>query len=137
MQHVLPSLPLPVRNGSMGDSVEWEMDGIRFVEVIRQEYSVNGCVFSAGFVMNHPNKVDTMYIRWVRTVENNYGGMLLLRPDEMATVAWLASGVLYSENISNLIQTEIDYREETGKESGMTIENTLIDHDEDYRPLPA
>lgn len=79
-----------MKNPSIGDDVKWTTDGLTFTEVIRQPYS--NCVFSAGIVDGHP--VDTMYLRWVRDGEN--GGMLLLRPDEMAALAWCASGVLWT-----------------------------------------
>lgn len=61
-------------------------------EVSRQEYAGNGAVFSAGFVDGHP--VDTMYIRLQRPGEDEV--CIALRPDEMAIVANLATGVLWS-----------------------------------------
>ena len=40
----------------------------------------------------HP--VDTVYLRWERN--DGTGGMLMLRPDEMAAIARLCGGVLWS-----------------------------------------
>lgn len=68
---------------------------LSYDEVLKQEYSKNNCVFSAGFVEGHP--VDTMYIRLER--EGEEPTIILLRPDEMASIAWLASGVLWSNEM--------------------------------------
>ncbi len=71
------------------DETAWTEDGMTFTEVIRQEYA--DCAFSAGVVEGHP--VDTMYIQLKR---DGVVTQILLRPDEMAAIAWLASGVLWS-----------------------------------------
>jgi hypothetical protein len=88
-----------IKNASASDTVEWTQDGLAFTEIIRQEYGANGCVFSAGMVEGHP--VDTLYLRWLK--DGDEGGMLLLRPDEMAAIGWLATGVLYSHHIETII----------------------------------
>lgn len=71
------------------------MNDLKYEEVIRQEYSGNNCVFSAGFVTGedkHPD--DTMFIKMEKDgVEPT---ILLLRPDEAQTIAWIASGVVWS-----------------------------------------
>lgn len=63
---------------------------LTFYEVIAQPYP--NCKVSAGSVEGHP--VDTLYLRLekdgVITTE------LLLRPDEMAAIAWCATGALWS-----------------------------------------
>lgn len=69
-----------------------------YTEVLRQEYTKNNCVFSAGFVDGHP--IDTMYIRLEKDGEEPT--IIFLRPDEMACMAWLASGVLWSSEMRNL-----------------------------------
>lgn len=74
--------------------LSWYDDGMEFIEVIRQEYS--NCVFSAGNVEGH--SVDTMYLKIERG--GHIDTFLLLRPDEMAVLGWLASGVLYSHHVS-------------------------------------
>jgi hypothetical protein len=68
---------------------------LEYVEVLRQEYSENACVFSAGHVHGHP--IDTLYLRLEkRDVEPL---TILLRPDEAACLAWLLNGVLWSKLI--------------------------------------
>lgn len=79
---------------------------LTFTEYLRQEYAHNACIFSAGMVDGHP--VDTMYIRWQK--DGDDGMILLLRPDEMAAMAWLASGVLFSHHIAPVIEAERDIR---------------------------
>lgn len=64
-------------------------------EVIRQEYGGNNAVFSGGFVKG--DDVDTMYIRLER--EGDEPTTILLRPDEMASIAWIATGVLWSQEM--------------------------------------
>jgi hypothetical protein len=73
---------------------------LSFVEFIRQEYGGNNCVISAGFVKgdNKPG-VDTCYIRLEKDgVEPT---TLLLRPDEMQSIAWVASGAIWSHLMSD------------------------------------
>ena len=68
---------------------------MKYDEVLKQEYSENSCTFSAGFVDGHP--IDTMYICLERDGEKPT--IILLRPDEMACIAWLSSGVLWSNEM--------------------------------------
>jgi hypothetical protein len=68
----------------------WQEGELTFTEIIRQEYS--NCVFSAGSVSGHP--VDTLYLKIERN--NRVDTFLLLRPDEMAAIGWLATGALWS-----------------------------------------
>ena len=77
---------------------------LEYQEVLRQEQSGNNCVFSAGFVEGH--EVDTMYIRLEK--DGTEPTILLFRPDEMATIAWLASGVLWSKEASLLTPRAAD-----------------------------
>lgn len=72
----------------------WSDGPYTFHEVIKQEYS--NCKFSAGFVDGHP--VDTMYIRAEK--DGAVTTELLLRPDEVAAISWIASGVLWSKHVS-------------------------------------
>lgn len=76
----------------------WIADGLTYTELICQEYT--NCSISAGTVEGHP--VDTMYLRFVRHSEPGEPreAFYLLRPDEMAAIAWCASGVLWSHLIS-------------------------------------
>lgn len=68
-------------------------------EILRQEYSENHAAFSAGFVDGH--EVDTMYIRMEKDGEEPT--TILLRPDEMACIGWLVTGVLWSNEVGKLI----------------------------------
>jgi hypothetical protein len=66
-----------------------------YTELIRQEYAGNGCIFSSGFVEgdDKPDE-DTMYLKLEKDgVEPT---ILLLRPDELQSLAWCASGALWS-----------------------------------------
>ena len=75
---------------SKSDGCEtWETDGITFTELIKQPYQ--NCVFAAGTTSH---KIDTVYIRWER--DDGTGGMLMLRPDELAAIGWISTGVLWS-----------------------------------------
>jgi hypothetical protein len=67
-------------------------------EVLRQEYAGNNCIFSAGFADGYP--VDTMYIKMAK--DGVDPTILFLRPDEMACIAWLVSGVLWSNEMDLL-----------------------------------
>ena len=66
-----------------------------FTELIRQEYT--NCYFSAGTVEGHP--IDTLYLKWQRGDDYSF---LILRPDEMAAIAWCATGVLWSDALARL-----------------------------------
>jgi hypothetical protein len=66
-----------------------------FAEVIRQDYT--NCTFSAGVVEGHP--IDTLYLKWERGGEYNF---LILRPDEMAAIAWCATGALWSDAVAKV-----------------------------------
>jgi len=73
----------------------WQEDGLTYDEVIRQEYEGNNCIIRGGFVEGE-NKppVDTVFLRLEKDgVEPT---TLLLRPDEMQAIVWVASGTLWS-----------------------------------------
>lgn len=69
---------------------------VEYSELVSQPYT--DAVFSAGFVTGHP--VDTVYLRLERDGEEPL--MILLRPDELAAVAWLATSVLWSHEMAQL-----------------------------------
>jgi hypothetical protein len=75
---------------------------LAYTEVVRQEYA-DGSAISAGLVSNHP--VDTLYLRFERPEED--ATTVLLRPDEMATIAWAAGGVLYSVLMKSLCEAAL------------------------------
>lgn len=82
-------------NKSIESPNVWEKDGLNFTETIRQEYTGNNCIISAGFITgdNKP-PVDIVYLKLEKDgVEPT---VLLLRPDEMQTIAWVATGVVWS-----------------------------------------
>lgn len=89
---------IPITNGSKRVTT-WEQDGYHFRELIKQEYSGNGCVFSAGVVTGHP--IDTLYFRIQK--DGCPDEVLLLRPDEMAAIAWVASGSLFSLHLEEVV----------------------------------
>ena len=84
-----------LKNPSLKDSISWSENGLEFTEVVRQEYGGNHCVVRAGFVEgeNKP-EVDTIFLRLEK--EGVDPTVLLLRPDEMQAIAWVATGVIWS-----------------------------------------
>ena len=84
-----------MKNESIGRDKSWVEGGYRFREAISQEYA--NCKFSGGFIEGHP--VDTMYLRLEK--DGVVTTHLLLRPDEVAAIAWVASGVLWSEHMKD------------------------------------
>ena len=89
-------------NRAIGQNITYhDENGLIYTEIIRQEYGRNNCIISAGFVEgdNKPD-IDTIYIRLEKDgVEPQ---TLLLRPDEAQTIAWGASGVVWS-HLMNLM----------------------------------
>lgn len=86
---------MTVKNQSIGNDVTWTVDDLTYTEMIKQEYS--NCAFSAGYVEGHP--IDTMYLRFLRGDDDR---MFLLRPDEVAALAWCLTGLLWSEAMERL-----------------------------------
>jgi hypothetical protein len=74
------------------------VDGIELYELARQEYGNNNCVFAVGLAEGYPP--DTHYL-WIEK-EDQKPVVLLLRPDELASIAWLASGALWSKLIGEV-----------------------------------
>lgn len=79
------------QNSAIGNHREWEENGFRFIEMCRQEYGGNNCVFSAGLIENHP--IEQAYLKWEK--DGDRGGMLMLRADELAAIAWVANGAIW------------------------------------------
>lgn len=89
-----------MKNQSIGEALTWSEDiggtPVQFEEVIRQAYS--NMVISAGVADGHP--IDTMYFQIKR--EGDEPIFLLMRPDEIAALAWCLTGALWSEAIVRL-----------------------------------
>jgi len=95
-----------MKNKSIESPKTWKENNLFFTEVICQEYGGNNCIISGGFVegKNKPS-VDTIYLRLEKDgVETT---MLLLRPDEMQAIAWVASGVIWSHFMKEKTPDEI------------------------------
>lgn len=75
------------------------MSDYTYTELISQPYA--NCVISAGLVEGHP--VDTFYLRFDRNDES--GLTILLRPDEMAAIAYCATGTLWS-HLEELVESK-------------------------------
>lgn len=86
----------------MIDAEEWTEDDLHFTESQRQEYGTNNCVFSAGHVEGAG--IDTVYLKWIK--DGDKGGMLLLTPDELQAIAWVASGTVWSVLLGQRIENE-------------------------------
>jgi hypothetical protein len=78
----------------------WKENGLRFTEIIRQEYNGNNCVVRGGYVKgkNKPS-VDTIFLRLEK--DGIEPTTLLLRPDEMQAIAWIAAGTIWSYLMDN------------------------------------
>lgn len=83
-----------MRNPAIDDPREWTEDidvhTVTCRELIRQPYT--NCVFSGGEVEGHP--IDTYYLMFERDGQRDV--FVLLRPDEVAAVNWIVSGLLWS-----------------------------------------
>lgn len=79
-----------MENPSINDPKQWTDGELEFTEMIRQEYP--NCCFSAGFVKGHPK--DSMYFQAEK--DGAITTQLLLRPDELAAIAWVAIGAIWS-----------------------------------------
>lgn len=77
---------------------------MKYEELIRQEYGVNHCVFSGGYVDGDP--VDTVYLKLEK--DGAEPTTILLRPDEMQALAWICNGVLWSESMARLMDERDD-----------------------------
>jgi hypothetical protein len=85
-----------MKNISLYTNTVWEEDGLTYTEMIRQEYGGNNCVISSGFVegANKPD-VDTCYLKLEK--DGVEATILLLRPDELQAIVWVASGTIWSD----------------------------------------
>jgi hypothetical protein len=90
-----------ISNSSIGREKVRTEGRLTYTELIRQEYGGNNCVISAGFVEGDDKpEVDTCYLRLEKDgVEPT---VLLLRPDELQSIAWVASGAVWSHLINVL-----------------------------------
>lgn len=66
---------------------------LTYDETVSQPYA--NCKFSAGFVHGHP--IDTLYLQIERDNDDTF--TIVLRPDEMAAIAYCATGVLWSHTL--------------------------------------
>jgi hypothetical protein len=78
------------------DKKKWIIDGLTYEESCRQDY--DNCTFATGTVEGHP--IDTMYLELIRNGKTDV--FLLLRPDEVAALAWVLNGVLWSRLIEDV-----------------------------------
>lgn len=85
-----------MNNHSIENPRQWRDGELEFTEIICQEY--DNCCFSAGIVAGHP--VDTLYLQAEK--DGQITTQLLLRPDEMAAIAWVASGAIWSWSMGEL-----------------------------------
>jgi len=85
-----------MENQTINNDKTWQDRDLTFVELIRQDYT--NCSFTGGTVDGHD--VDTLYIQLKK--DGFVTTQLLLRPDEVAALAWIASGLLFSELIDKV-----------------------------------
>ena len=77
-------------NSSLNKDKTWKDGDLEFYELIAQEYS--NCKISSDIVKGHP--IDTVYLRMEK--KGKVTTELLLRPDELAAIAWCGIGCLWS-----------------------------------------
>ena len=53
---------------------------------------MNNLVVSGGVIHDHP--VEHVYLKWQKDEDD--GSMLLLKKDELAAIAWISTGTLWS-----------------------------------------
>lgn len=85
-------------NASTVHDKSFEYDGCQFIEMCRQEYAGNNCAFSAGVIEGH--SVEQAYLKWGK--DGDDGGLLMLRADEIAAIAWVANGAIWGALYSQL-----------------------------------
>ena len=84
-----------IKNKSINSPSVYKKNGLIFTEVIKQEYGGNNCIISGGFVEGEDKLlVDTIYLKLEK--DGVDPTVLLLRPDEMQSIAWVASGTMWS-----------------------------------------
>ena len=69
---------------------------MKFTEIVSQPYS--NCKFSAGYVEGDP--IDNLYIQAQKN--GKVTTQIIMRPDEMAAIAWVATGILWSYEIEKI-----------------------------------
>lgn len=74
------------------------MPKLQLTELIRQEYSGNNCIFSAGSVEGHAT--DSLYLKLEK--DGEAPTTILLRPDEAAAIVWCLSGVLWADLVERV-----------------------------------
>jgi hypothetical protein len=79
-------------NESIGKSETWVEDGRTFTELTRQTYGGNGAYFATGVIEGDP--VEQVYLQFGK--DGKPDRMLMLTIDELAAIAWVASGTLWS-----------------------------------------
>lgn len=75
------------------------VQGYELLELTRQEYGGNNCIFAMGLVEGYP---PDKYYLWIEKAEIGDPTILFLRPDELAAIAWLCGGALWSHLISEI-----------------------------------
>ena len=80
----------------MKSSSVYQENGLTFTEIVRQDYTGNNCVISGGFVEgNDKPAVDEIYYLKLQK-DGVEPTLILLRPDEMQIISWIATGVMWS-----------------------------------------
>lgn len=92
-------------NASIGKNTVWAIDGMTYEESIVQEYA--NMRISAGLILDgvvEGHERNTCYLRLQH--DEGHETFVLLTDDEMAAVAWCASGVLWSRLMSEREDTD-------------------------------
>lgn len=91
--------PQPMSNYRQLASNGWvQVEGYQLFELARQEYGGNNCIFAVGLVEGYPP--DTHYL-WIEK-DSAEPTILFFRTDELAAIAWLCSGALWSHLIEDV-----------------------------------
>jgi hypothetical protein len=75
-----------------------KMGDLELLELARQEYTGNNCIFAVGLVEGFPPDTHYLYM-WKDGADDLF---IFLRADELASIAWLASGALWSHLVKGV-----------------------------------
>ena len=99
-----------MENKSIASPKIWEENGLKFTELICQEYGGNNRIISAGFVEGDDKPpVDTVYLRLEK--DNIDPTLLLLRPDELQAISWVATGTIWSHLMNKKAPDDVPEKE--------------------------
>tara|TARA_R110000868_G_scaffold386549_1_gene654845 strand:- start:848 stop:1102 length:255 start_codon:yes stop_codon:yes gene_type:complete len=80
------------------------MNDVELVEVDRQEYAGNNCLFSTGLVFGH--EYETIYLRLEKDGDGPH--TILMRTDEAARISAMLSNAVWSSLMKEILDADDD-----------------------------